>query len=105
MLHDEAPRLTQELVPHVERSPERGAVVPGGGLNVDLAERRDRRVPGARLRRGPQVPARHQVGVDVVVHDRGVLVRPGHPVDPEPAVHVVMAEGMPQPGRLDEERQ
>jgi len=44
-----------------------------------------------------QVPGRHQVGVHVVVHQRGVLVRAGDPVDPEASVGVVMAHRAPQP--------
>jgi hypothetical protein len=46
-----------------------------------------RLLPGAHLLGGDPESLGHQVGVDVVVHHRGVLVRPGHPVDPEPAVH------------------
>ena len=50
-----------------------------------------------------QVPLGHQVGVDVVVGDGAVLVGPGHAVDAEAAVGVVVAERAPQPRRLDEQ--
>ena len=49
------------------------------------------------------VPRRHQVRVDVVVDERRVLVRPGDPVDPEPALGVVVAQRSPQPGGLDQQ--
>ena len=52
-----------------------------------------------------EVGLRHQVGVDVVVLDRAVLVRPGHALDAELAVGVVLAERAPQPGGLDQQRQ
>lgn len=52
-----------------------------------------------------EVPARHQVGVDVVVHDRAVLVRSGDAVDAEDAADVVMAEAAPQPGGLHQDVQ
>ena len=56
-----------------------------------------RRCIPRRLRRVAEVPRRHQVRVDVVVDDRGVLVRPGDAVDPEVARRVVVAERAPQP--------
>ena len=51
------------------------SVTPSCAAPVGVA---DRRVGG-----GEQVPLRHQVGVDVVVLDRGVLVGAGDPVDVE----------------------
>ena len=50
-----------------------------------------------------QVSLRHQVGVDVVVGDRAVLVGAGDPVDAKPAVGVVVAQRAPQPRGLDEQ--
>ena len=50
-----------------------------------------------RVRGGHQVLLGHQVGVDVVVGQRAVLVRAGDPVDVEPPLGVVVAEGAPQP--------
>jgi hypothetical protein len=44
-----------------------------------------------------QVQPGHEVGVGVVVDDRGVLVGPGHAVDVEPAVAAEKAEVLPQP--------
>ena len=52
---------------------------------------------------GPQILLRHQVGVDVVVSNRAVLVRTGHAVDPEVPGRVVVAERAPQPRRLDQQ--
>ena len=52
-----------------------------------------------------QVLLGHQVGVDVVVDDGAVLVRPGDAVDAEPSVDVVVAERAPQPGRLGQQLQ
>ena len=54
---------------------------------------------------GGEVGLRHQVRVDVVVLDRAVLVRAGDALDAELAVRVVLAEGAPQPGGLDQQRQ
>ncbi len=53
--------------------------------------------------RGGQVPLGHQVGEDVVVFDRAVLVGAGDPVDTEPALGVVVADAAPQPRRLDQD--
>ncbi len=57
------------------------------------------------VRRGHEVPLRHQVRVDVVVGDGRVLVRARDTVDPEAAVEVVMSQRPPQPGGLDQDRQ
>ena len=52
----------------------------------------------------PEVLARHQVRVQVVVDDGVVLVRPGHPVDPELAVVAAEeAEVDPQARGLDQD--
>ena len=51
------------------------------------------------------VPGGHQVRVDVVVDERGVLVRAGDAVDPEPTLGVVVAERAPQPGGRDQQVQ
>src|SRR4051812_601457 len=48
----------------------------------------------------PQVALRHQVGVDVVLDERAVLVWSGHAVDPKAPGDVVMAERPPQPRGL-----
>ncbi len=50
-----------------------------------------------------QVPLRHEVGVDVVVHHGRVLVRPGHAVDPEAVLGVEVTQRRPQPRGLDEQ--
>jgi hypothetical protein len=52
---------------------------------------------------GAEVPLGHEVGVDVVVGDRAVLVGSGNAVDPKPPGGVVVPERSPQPGGLDEE--
>src|SRR5207237_3051942 len=52
---------------------------------------------------GQQVLAGHQVGVDVVVAEGGVLVGAGHAGQAEAAVAVVVTERDPQPGRGDED--
>ncbi len=52
-----------------------------------------------------QIPLRHQVRVDVVVGDRAVLVGAGDAVDPEPTLRVVMAQGPPKAGGLDQQLQ
>ena len=57
----------------------------------------------ARERRGAQVPLCHQVRVEVVVGDRAVLVGARDAVDPKCAVEIVVAEGSPEPRRLDED--
>ena len=54
---------------------------------------------------GAQVLLGHQVGVDVVVGDRAVLVGAGDPVDAEPAVGVVVAQRAPQPRGLGQQLQ
>jgi hypothetical protein len=53
--------------------------------------------------RTAQVPLRHEVGVDVVVAERAVLVGARHAIDVEPAEPVVVPERTPQPGRLDQQ--
>jgi hypothetical protein len=51
-----------------------------------------------------QVPLGEQVGVDVVVGDRAVLVGASDTVDPEPAsLAVVVAERAPEPRGFDEQ--
>ena len=52
---------------------------------------------------GAQVALRQQVGVDVVVGDRAVLVGAGDAVDPEAPGGVVVAERAPQPSGLDQQ--
>ena len=92
----------ERLVPrddHVVRG-----VAPGGRLLEVGAERC--RVAGMardRIGGGAQVPLREQVGVDVVVGDRAVLVRAGDAVDAEAALRVVVAERAPEPRGLDEQ--
>ncbi len=51
----------------------------------------------------PEVALRHQVREDVVVDDRGVLVRPSHSGDPEPLLAVEVTQGGPEPAGLDEQ--
>ena len=51
----------------------------------------------------PQIPRGHQVGVDVVVSQRAVLIRAGDAIDPKPAVMVAVPEPGPQPSGLDEQ--
>ena len=81
-----------------------GGVAPGGRLlEVGTERRRVARVARDRVGGGAQVPLGQQVGVDVVVRDRAVLVRAGDAVDPEPALRVVVAERTPEPRRLDEQ--
>ena len=60
-------------------------------------------VPGDRVGRRAQVLLGHQVGVDVVVGDRAVLVRARHAVDAEGARAVVVPERTPETRRLDEQ--
>jgi hypothetical protein len=50
-----------------------------------------------------QVALRHQVGEDVVVGERAVLVRAGHAVDAERTAALVVAQRQPQPRGLHEE--
>ena len=52
---------------------------------------------------GAEVPLRHQVGVDVVVGDRAVLVWARDAVDVQGPAAVVVAERMPEPRGLDQE--
>ena len=59
----------------------------------------------ARIGGGAQVVRRHQVGEDVVAHDRGVLVGTGDAVEMPHPVPVVVSERQPQPCGLDEHRQ
>jgi hypothetical protein len=66
---------------------------PGGGP----------RVPGGHLGGVAEVQLRHEVGVDVVVDDRGVLVGTGHAVDAELAGRVVVPQRAPQPRGGDEQ--
>jgi hypothetical protein len=50
-----------------------------------------------------QVPLRHEVRVDVVVHDGGVLVGAGDAVDAEAVLVVEVPQRGPQPGGLDQQ--
>ena len=52
---------------------------------------------------GRQVARGHQVRERVVVDERGVLVRPGHAVDPEATRGVVVPERGPQSRGFDEQ--
>src|SRR6185437_2982639 len=54
---------------------------------------------------GSQVLLGHQVGVDVVVGDRAVLVGAGDPVDPEPARGVMVTQRAPQTRGVDQQLQ
>jgi outer membrane lipopolysaccharide assembly protein LptE/RlpB len=68
-------------------------VAPAGGLLVVHAERLGQlRVALDRVGRGAEVPLRHQVGVDVVVGHRAVLVGSGDAIDAEPVGGGVEAE-------------
>ena len=81
-------------------------VAPGGDLLVVDPERLGGvAVALGELGGGVEVLLRHQVGVDVVVGDRRVLVGAGDPVDAEGAVGVVVAEAAPEPRRFDQQRQ
>ena len=55
------------------------------------------------LGRRAQVPLSHQVGVDVVVGDRAVLIGAGDAVDAEEALRVVVSERAPEARRLHEQ--
>ena len=72
-------------------------------VRIDVQPARDVGLALDRLGRLAQVPLRHEVRVDVVVHHRGVLVRAGHPVDAEAVLGVEVAERGPQPGGLDQQ--
>jgi hypothetical protein len=61
------------------------------------------RVPGGHVGGERRFSCGHQVGVDVVVDDRGVLVRAGDAVDAELARRVVVAQRAPQPRGCDEQ--
>ena len=77
---------------------------PVGQLRLVGGQRRgDVGVAGARVRRGQQVPPRHQVRVHVVVHHRAVLVGPGDPVDAELTRRIEMTEAAPQTSGLDQQ--
>jgi len=68
-------------------------------LVVDVEPRRALRVAHGEVGGRAEVPRRHQVRVDVVVDERGVLVGAGDGVDPERARGVVVAHRAPQPRR------
>ncbi len=78
---------------------------PGRLLLVDAELPGHVRAAGHGVGRRHQVPLGHEVGVHVVVAGSAVLVGAGDPVDAEPAHGVVVAEGTPQAGRLDEDLQ
>ena len=96
------------LLVHAEALVERdvrgvGGIAPGRdllGRHVKVAGRLGMTVAG--VRRDAQVVGGHQVGEDVVAHDGGVLVGTGHAVEVPGAVAIVVAEGQPQPRRLDQ---
>ncbi len=70
-----------------------GRVPPGGGLlRVHAEFVRPLGMPPNRVRRLHQILLRHHIGVDVVVGDRAVLVRPGDSIDVEGTVQIMMAE-------------
>ena len=88
-------------------APHAGLLLSQAGLVGDALV-----VPGATcphpfggLDRAEQVLARHEVGVEVVVDHRGVLVGPGHSVDHELAAHAFAeeAEVYPEASCLDED--
>ena len=83
---------------HLDRAQveSRGQLAPGVGVVVLESGREAGRVA--------EVGAGHQVRVRVVVHQRGVLVGPGHPLDAERAAvrWRVGAERCPQPGGLQD---
>jgi len=54
---------------------------------------------------GAEVLLGHQVGVDIVVTKGAVFVRAGDPVDVEPALGIVAAQGTPQPRGLSQQLQ
>jgi len=56
-----------------------------------------------RVRGGTQVALREQVGVDVVVRDRAVLVGAGDAVDAEAPLRIVVPERAPEPRGLDQQ--
>jgi hypothetical protein len=79
-------------------------VPPLGRLFVGHPEvPREVLVPFHHVSGGRHVSLGHQVGENVVVFHRAVLVGPGHAVDAEPALGVVMADAPPQPGRLHQQ--
>ena len=82
----------------------RGRVTPGRRLfGADTERPRLFRVPAHRIGGAEQVSLRHQIGVDVVVGQRGVCVGPRHSVDVETTMTVMVAQREPQPGRLDQQ--
>ena len=91
----------------VKRDVHRGRRVPPGGRLLSRHTQGFGRAGEllGQIGRAGQVPLRHQVGVDVVVLDRAVLIRSGHALDPEPARGVVLPERAPEPGRLDQQLQ
>src|SRR5690606_25346836 len=81
-----------------------GGVAPRGRfLLVDTQALRDVGVGPCVVGRVAQVPGGHQVGVDVVVAERRVLVRARDAVDVEHAVPVVVPQRAPQAGGLDQQ--
>ncbi len=53
----------------------------------------------------PQIVRGHEIGEDVVAHDRRVLVGAGDTVEVPDTVTVVMAQGHPEPGCFDQQFQ
>ena len=79
-------------------------VTPGVDLGTCHAELpRYVLVPGGAVGGASQIRLRHQVGVDVVVHQGGVLVWPGDAVDAERTVGAEVTQCRPQPGRLHQQ--
>jgi hypothetical protein len=73
-----------------------GRPLPFAALRFIHPQARGRlRVPGGGLHGRAQVELRHQVRVDVVVHEGGVLVGSRHAVNPEVVAVVVVAEARP----------
>ena len=97
---------------HAQRPRRRGWTWPAAAsrqpadlLRVDAELAGPVRVALRRVRGRHQVLLGHQVGVDVVVGQRAVLVRAGDPVDVELPLGVVVAEGAPQPRGVGQQLQ
>src|SRR5207248_6992828 len=81
-----------------------GGVSPAGGrLEVGAELGGVAWMAGDGVGGSAQIQLCEQIGVDVVVCDRAVLVGSGDAVDTEAAERVVVAERTPEPGRLDKE--
>ena len=95
--------LVDALVLVVRQRHRLGGRAPGGELLGGDVQPRGVSRPAFRHGGGAgEVPLCHQVRVRVVVDERAVLVRTGHPVQMERAVVAVVTERRPQPGRLDQ---